>query len=182
MPAYTEFHPSVPGDRTLDALSTQQLADIAVNVVEAEGPIHLEEVARRIREPFGLEKTGSRIRKAIQEALRLATRQQRLAAEEPFWSAPGIVLSRPRDRRHAALSVRRADRIPPLEYRLAIRLAIEAAISLPREEICVQAARLLGFDRTGPDLQNAIGNELESMLARGEVYENGGRIHLSPDT
>jgi len=67
-----------------------------------------------------------------------------------------------------------------LEYRLAIRLATEAAISLRWEEVCVQAARLLGFDRTGRDLQNAIGNELESMLARGEVYENGGRIHISP--
>jgi very-short-patch-repair endonuclease len=180
MPAYAEFQPSVPDDRTLDALSTQQLADIAVSVVEAEGPIHLEEVARRIREPFGLEKTGSRIREAVHDALRLAARQQRLAAEEPFWSAPGIVLVRPRDRRHAALSVRRPDRIPPLEYRLAIRLATEAAISLRWEEVCVQAARLLGFDRTGRDLQNAIGNELESMLARGEVYENGGRIHISP--
>jgi very-short-patch-repair endonuclease len=180
MPAYTEVRPSVPNDRTLHALSTQQLADIVVPVVEAEGPIHLEEVARRVREAFGLEKTGSQIRKAIQHALRLATRQQRLTAEEPFWSAPGTVLSRPRDRRHASLSVRRAERIPPLEYRLAIRLALEAAISLPAEEVCVQAARLLGFDRTGPDLQSAIGNELQSMLGRDEIYETGSRFHLSP--
>ena len=158
----------------------RELADIVVSVVEAEGPIHLEEVARRVREAFGLEKTGSQIRKAVQQALRLATGQQRLTAEEPFWSTSGMALSQPRDRRHVALSVRRAERIPPVEYCLAIRLAIEAAISLPSEEVCVQAARLLGFDRTGPDLQAAIAGQLQSMLARGEVYENGGRIHLSP--
>jgi very-short-patch-repair endonuclease len=179
-PAYTEFRPSVPSDRTLHALGAQQLADIVVSVVEAEGPIHLEEVARRVREAFGLDRTGSQIRKAVQQSLRLATRQQRLIAEEPFWSAPRIVLSRLRDRRHSTPSVRRADRISPLEFCLSIRLAIEAAISLSSEEVCVQAARLLGFDRTGPDLQAAITGQLQSMLARGEVYENGGRFHLSP--
>lgn len=179
MPAYTEFLPQVPGDRTLHGLGVQQLAEIVVSVVQAEGPIHLEEVARRVRQAFGLEKTGAQIRKAVQQALRLASRQQRLIAEEPFWSAPGVVLSRPRDRRNAALSVRRADRIPPLEYCLAIRLAIEEAISLPREEVWVRAARMLGFDRTGPDLQSAIAGQLHTMLARGEIYENGGRLHLS---
>lgn len=179
MPAYTEFLPSVRRDQTLHAVSVQQLAEIVVSVVQAEGPIHLEEVARRVRQAFGLERTGSEIRRAVQQGLRLASRQQRLVAEEPFWSTPGLVLSRPRDRRNAALSVRRADRIPPIEYCLAIRLAIEEAISLPSEDVCVRAARLLGFDRTGPDLQTVITAQLESMLAQGEIYENGGRLHLS---
>jgi hypothetical protein len=38
-----------------------------------------------------------------------------------------------------------------------------------------QAARLLGFDRTGLDLQAAITGQFQSMIAR-EIAENGRRF------
>ena len=112
--------PLVPRQRELLQLSHSEMAAIAVSVVKAEGPIHSEEVARRIREAFGLERTGNRILSKINQALRVAENRGEIVAEEGFWSGRERTHSLPRNRRDAALPLRRAERIAPHEYRLAI--------------------------------------------------------------
>ena len=64
----------MPKHRDHLALKPFEMAALTAFVVKAEGPIHAEEVARRIREAFGLERTGSRILNKINEALRTAER------------------------------------------------------------------------------------------------------------
>lgn len=45
------------------------LADLATRVVEPEGPVHRDLVARRVAEAFGKAGTGNRIREASDRAL-----------------------------------------------------------------------------------------------------------------
>ena len=53
---YRECVLNVPTRRDLLDLPVPEVARFALEVVEAEGPVHTHEVARRIREAFGLQK------------------------------------------------------------------------------------------------------------------------------
>ena len=66
----------------------------------------------------------------------------------------------------APLPLRQPERIAPQEYRAAAMMVLDDAVSISREELIVQTARLLGFDRTGPDLKNAGQIALEHQIIR----------------
>ena len=87
-------------------------------VVRYEGPIHTEEVARRVREAFGLERTGRRILETIRVGLDGWVRQGAIVREDEFWLLANVVRQKPRNRRDAVLSLRRPDRIAAQEYSL----------------------------------------------------------------
>jgi hypothetical protein len=158
-----------------------EMAELAGSVVKAEAPIHAEEVARRIREAFGLQRTGNRILGKINEALRTAERLGEVISEEGFWSTRERRHPLPRHRRNAALPLRRADRIAPLEYRLAALRAVEMAVGIDREGLIVETARLLGFDRTGADLRTAIDEQISALLKSGRIRSECGHIRLALD-
>ncbi|HTT80186.1 MAG TPA: DUF3320 domain-containing protein [Stellaceae bacterium] len=178
LPPYRECQPEVPRNRELLQLSQFEMAALAAFVVQAEAPIHSEEVARRIREAFGLERTGNRILVKTEDGLRTAERLGKIVFEEGFWSTLERRHALPRDRRNAALPLRRADRIAPHEYRLAVLRVVESAVGIAREDLVPEAARLLGFDRTGSDLQRAIDKEIAALLKSAQIDANNGHIYL----
>jgi very-short-patch-repair endonuclease len=182
---YQECQPLVPTNRELLQLSQFEIAALAGFVVKAEAPIHGEEVARRIREAFQLERTGSRILAKINDALSTAERLGEVVSEEGFWSTRERLQPLPRDRRNAALPLRRADRIAPYEYRLAVLQVVEAAVGIAREDLIPETARLLGFDRTGNDLHAAIEKQIAVLLKNAQIYADNGHIYVrkaSPDS
>ena len=176
---YIEGRPSAPRGTSLLDLDNASLARLAVGIIEKEGPVHTEEVARRIRQAFGLERTGSRILDRISEALRYARRQGQLINRGQFWSMPGCVLTKPRSRRNASLSLKRADRIAPEEFGVAIAAVLAECVALSLDELVVSVSRALGFDRSGSDLEHAIRRQSKSMLAEGLLREEGVRLMLS---
>jgi very-short-patch-repair endonuclease len=180
-PRYEECQPPVPRNRDLLTLKLSEMAALAAFVVKAEGPIHAEEVARRIREAFGLGRTGNRILSRIIEALRAAERLGEVIREEGFWSAPQQTHLLPRQRRNSDLPLRRADRIAPREYRLAVLQVVETAVGIDREDLIVETARLLGFDRTGSDLHAAIEKQIVTLLNGNHILSENGHIRLPLD-
>jgi very-short-patch-repair endonuclease len=160
----------------LEDLAGCNLVEIVVNIVHHEGPIHLEEVARRLRQAFGLGRTGNRILSIVEVALKKAAENGALLREGEFWFRVGKTLEKPRSRRDAAAPLRRADRIAPQEYRLAIQAVLRQAFSVEREEMSALVARLLGFDRTGNGLDRAISEEIDHMLKMGLLQDADGRL------
>jgi hypothetical protein len=154
------------------------MAALAGFVVKAEAPIHGEEVARRIREAFGLERTGNRILAKTEDGLRTAERIGEIIFEEGFWSTRERHHPLPRDRRNAALPLRRADRIAPCEYRLAVLQVVRAAVGIAREDLIPETARSLGFDRTGSDLQAAIDKQIGTLFKSGHIYSDNEHIYV----
>jgi very-short-patch-repair endonuclease len=170
---YEECAPKVPYRRDLLDLSIVEIAQIALTVVEAEGPIHTEEVARRIREAFGLQKTGKRILAHVRAGLKHLARRASVVRAGEFWSAPGRELPAVRNRRNAALPLRRAAMIAPAEYQLAISTIISDAVAISRSDLVVETARLFGFDRTGPDLKDAIDRQSAALVKMGRLQLDG---------
>jgi very-short-patch-repair endonuclease len=177
---YKECAPSVPYRRDLLDVSITDIARIALEVVEAEGPIHTEEVARRIREAFGLQKTGKRILAHVKDGLKHLARKATLVRDGEFWSIRSQELSAVRNRRNAALPLRRAAMIAPTEYQLAISTIVSDAVAISRDDLAIETARLFGFDRTGPDLQEAIDKQTKTLVKMGRLELAGNVLRLGP--
>lgn len=68
--------------------------------------------------------------------------------------------------------------ISPHEYQLALKTALKEAVAMPREELITQAARLFGFDRTGPELKTAIDSNLDALVQQKEIVEDSDKLVL----
>ncbi|WP_349371416.1 DUF3320 domain-containing protein [Salinarimonas sp.] len=132
---------------------------MVVEIVEAEGPIHRDEIARRYAAAFGAKRTGARILETVDKALAWARHSEAaLAEEDGFWFTAVQHADPPvRDRAEAPTTVRDAAMIAPLEIRAAGRRALAENGALAEDEMITAIARLLGFQRTGADLRARIG-------------------------
>jgi very-short-patch-repair endonuclease len=176
---YQECALSVPVGRAVLDLSVSELARLSRVVVEAEGPVHTEEVARRIREAFGLQRTGRRILTHIKNSLTFLSRDGEVARDGEFWSVPGRTVSFIRNRRMAALPLRKAVMIAPAEYQLAISTAVKEAVAISRDDLVIQAARLFGFDRTGADLQQEIEQQVNALIRAKAIFDDGQKVRMA---
>jgi very-short-patch-repair endonuclease len=176
---YRECALSVPVGRALLDLSVSELARISRVVVEAEGPVHTEEVARRIREACGLQRSGRRILTHIKNSLNFLSRDGAVAQDGEFWSVPGRAVSFIRNRRVAVLPLRKAVMIAPAEYRLAISTAVKEAVAISRDDLVIQAARVFGFDRTGTDLKQQIEQQLDVLIRARAILNDGQKVRMA---
>jgi hypothetical protein len=146
--------------------SPSQVMEIVTEIVKAEGPIHLEEVARRYAEAFGKEKAGRRIVEATRGGLVKAVKGGAIATAEDFYFTQEQADRPPvRDRSAEAGATLKASSISILEVGEAIRMAREDNAGGSDEDLVRTAARYLGFRRVGSDLRA----RLASGIARGPV-------------
>ena len=71
-----------------------------------------------------------------------------------------------------------AERIAPEEYAAAVRAVLAGGHALPRPQLAAEARALLGFARTGPVLDEAIGRAVDALLAAGALGEASGGVRL----
>ena len=165
MPAYERAIFTAPIMYEPHEAPPQMLADLVWKIVEAEGPIHVDEVARRLSACFGKEKAGSRIIKAASSALYRAKRAHPDLNDddELFWHTSEQKKSPPvRDRSQESGATLKASSISMLEIAEALRIAREDNAGGDDQELIKSAARMLGFKRVGGDLQKRIAAGLRS--------------------
>lgn len=140
------------------------LADLAQRIVAAEGPIHIEEAARRIASSFGKEKAGSRILAATKSALSHAqVHNNDLLSDGIFWFTREHAEAPPvRDRGAENGSTLKAASISMLEIEAALQIARDDNAGGSDADLVRTAARLLGFKRVGADLQARIASGIAS--------------------
>jgi hypothetical protein len=163
MPAYVRAVFPVNNWQEPHEVAVSTLAELASRIVGAEGPIHIEEVARRIASCFGKEKAGSRILAATRSALVAAQRRDgELLYENGFWftqtqsEAPPV-----RDRSAENGATLKAACISMLEIEAALKIAANDNAGGNDADLVRTAARLLGFRRVGSDLQARISSALK---------------------
>jgi very-short-patch-repair endonuclease len=157
----------VPPSGDPSEVSVDDMARITKAVVEEEGPVHQDEVARRVTSLFGKSRTGSLISAASLRSLRLLKASSTLVEVDGFWMTSEQFKEPPvRDRSTAPPSLQRADMLSPLEIRAAIKIAERENGSLSADEMVVAVTRILGFKRTGTELRAAVLNAMEWDTAR----------------
>ena len=134
------------------------LVDLVQKIVDAEGPIHVEEVARRVAACFERERAGSRILTVTRTALmRAQSEKSDLLTDGTFWyTQPQADAPPVRDRSAESGAIIKADSISLLEIKAAFKIARDDNAGGDDADLIRTVARLMGFRRVGPDLQARI--------------------------
>ena len=85
---YKEAKFEVPRRIEPHELSTKDLADILLKIVQQEGPVHEDEVVNRARDLWGFARAGGRIQDAVAKGVRSLIVTKRCTREEGFLSLP----------------------------------------------------------------------------------------------
>ena len=157
-----------------------ELAKLAIKVVQTEGPIHADEVARRLTTLFGQKRAGARISEAVEQALRWsAQRKTVLESDHCYWLPTQTEFS-VRDREHvASATLRKPEMLPPIELRAGIVLFVTSHISASTDECVKGIARMLGFKATSQQLRQTIESQIEWLVAQNEIIREGTALRCS---
>jgi hypothetical protein len=158
MPAYVRADLTVRSSVEPHEASVAQLADLVTKIVAIEGPIHIDEVARRITTAFGKTKAGSRIVEATGKAVRQALRQDATLIQDGHFLITHAQAAAPpvRDRSAETGSLLKAAYIPPCEIAAAAALVRQESGDVLGDDLIRAIARLLGFQRVGSELSALI--------------------------
>ena len=135
------------GDVDMHMVNRTQLADLLAQVVRVESPVHWTEAARRVLSGAGVQRFGTRIQQAIEEAVKLGiSRGLFLKRGEFLW---GTAMQQPpvRDRSALPAASRKLEFVPPEEIRRAILLVVQESYGIVPGEVPNAVCRLFGFSR-----------------------------------
>ena len=180
---YVEATPIRPGHVVCDLHETPTgiLTAMAEEVVGVEGPVHIDEIINRVRDAWGLKRAGGRIQDAVERAVKVAVRQNRLVEKEDFYWRPGtepVV----RDRSCAnSPTLRKPEMLPPTEIRTALVDLVAQNFGATEEQAVQAGSRAFGFKSTSSQLREAILDELKLALNEGVLAKQDSLIGLGPN-
>lgn len=150
-----------------------QLVQAVVLVVESEAPIHETDLFARVTAFWGT-RAGSRIQARIREACATAEQNRVIGRREAFyWNAKGRCELRTR----AGTRIP-AERIAPEEYQQAVLAVLGSGHGFSRTQLTMEIRSVLGFNRTGAALDEAIGAAIDVLLSKNRIGEASTGIRL----
>jgi len=153
-------------DKPLHEKLPQEVAPAMSRVVDAEAPIHVSELYKRIRSHWGLKRSGRRIKETLDASLQLALEKGLFTRQDDFlFSRTGEV----RVRRRGEAMPARIELISDEEIKRAVLLVIETQYATYPEELITQVARLFGFKSTRQATRDRVNHILRGYLEQGEL-------------
>jgi len=132
------------GDTHLAEVPTSSIAQFLGAIVEDEGPIHVDEVKRRVLEAIQA-RSGAKRDAAIEEGIAMAAERKLVIRRGEFlWRKNDVA---PRDRTKLPDASRRLDYVCDEECIAALKLALKESCGCDADEAAAQAIRILGVKR-----------------------------------
>jgi very-short-patch-repair endonuclease len=163
-------YPGTPFQFHEDALG-QAHAERIAKLVTDEGPLHERYITTRLSRAFDLKRTGSRIVDAVEAATRQAVATKQVRRNGPFvWPIELTELTWVRvPVAGKPETVRPIEQIPPEEIDLCVLSLLRDCGSLEPQVLRAHVARILGFDRTGDHIGEAIDARILARTRAGQV-------------
>ena len=183
---YLEASFAIP-DAAIWDLHEVQLATLTrhvVRIVEIEGPVHVEEVGRRLSRLWGYGRAGKRIQECVRRAVSAALRSRQLRYCEPGASAfveaiDSRGVSTVRDRSTVTSgTLRKVNMLPPQEVQVAILQAVERNIGISATECAVEVARAFGFKSTSAEMRKGVEENRNRLVSEGRLSVQGQELRL----
>lgn len=160
-------------------LHNQPVGDVAravMEVVEVEGPIHYDEVVKRIRTHWGLSRAGRRIQAIMKEAVELTLMDGRVIRKNDFLyykDAPIMV------RRRTGKQPVKMDLISEEEIAAAIDMVLKSQYATEPDELVREVVRLFGAKLARGPAVSRVNSVIKSLIKEGKVEERpDGMIDL----
>ncbi len=140
------------------SLPPRDLAVVVRSILDHEGPLHREELARRVAAAFGRARVGKRIAEAVDRAIAhdMAAADGSVADGDFLMTSAQAAAPPVRDRSAESGNITKTAYLPPVEITAAARWIREECGDIPADELPRAIARLLGFQRAGNDLRDKI--------------------------
>ena len=157
------------------------LSGLAEQVVEVEGPVHIDEIVNRIRAGWGLKRAGGRIQEAIEQAVDVSVRTGRLVNTDDFLSIPGREV-RVRDRSAVvSTTLRRCEALPPAELERAVLDIVRTHFGATDDQIALAVSRAIGFKATSSQLRTLIADVVTAAIGKGWIDRKNGVLVTGPE-
>jgi very-short-patch-repair endonuclease len=150
---------------------------ILVSVVQQEGPIHILEATRRVISCWGMGRAGPNLVTTVEIAATRAGQRGSIAIRGEFlWpsemSQPVVRVPSDGD------VVRSIEYVSLEEIAEACILCVRDAYAIQQDELITQAARLLGYHRTGTNVRDRISEAITFACEQGKVEVKDGAVTL----
>ena len=141
-----------------------------VSLLKVEAPVSESYAIRRLAGAWGLKRAGHRVAAAGKTAIQMAVRAGEAEYRGDFLWRPDQELTTVRIPNPDDPATRRAiDDIPPEELDLAMKQILVISPGAEGDGMLVEVSRVLGFDRTGQRIRDALWASYERV--RGEAAE-----------
>ncbi len=168
----------------LHEMATDVIIKYVVRVVETEGPVHVEEIARRLSRLWGYQRTGSRIQAAVEFAAAGAVRRNRVryvdGAARRFLDRcdrTGKMAIRDRGAVRSP-TLRKVEMLPPVEIREGILVAVDRNVGINAGDCAREVSRMLGFKSLRADLCSRVADVANEMVSEGSLMLSGEELRL----
>jgi hypothetical protein len=153
--SFYEFHESVNRAAQKELLG---------RLLEVEAPVHIDYAIRRLAEAWGLQRVRDRARRAGLQIISAATRSGVAEKRGKFLWRPGQTLEVVRCPKWGDPRTERSiQEIPPEEIDLAMIKLIEASGGTMGDHVYSDVAKVLGFERVGPNIRAALNMRVKAM-------------------
>jgi len=167
------------GNRDLANTPRPVLAALVIEALRQEGPMNVNIVTTRIREAWGLKRSGSRIEAAVYAAIRLVLSSGEVVHADDFLWLPGTSPT-PRDRKNVeAVALRRADMLPPTEIEAAAIDLLNKNFGATTSQIVQAVARGFGIRNTSAQVWAAIEGVIKKTIQEGRLIEQDGLLRVA---
>jgi len=178
-PLYREARFAVDTRIELHDTPLRTLVAHVVAVVEVEGPIHEDEIVARLRTLWGLQRAGTRIRKAIRGAIDAAIGRG-LIRGDGFYSLPDQPVVIRNRAQVASATLRKPEMLPPAEIDAALLGIVAENFGAARAELAPAAARSFGFAATSAQLRAVLESRIDNLVASGRLRVKDGLLVGEP--
>lgn len=181
LPDYVVANFSVKAQHEPHEAPMSVLVPIVERIITIEGPVHEEEIARRVAALFRKQKAGSRIAQAVGKALALLReRNVEILGDRGFWMTTGQRETPPlRNRSRGPVTLRKASLLPPDEIAAAVRRVVSSNGAVAYDDLPRAVALLFGFQRTGTEIRPAILPVIDEMMADGLLLQSDYGLQLA---
>ena len=163
--------------RDLHKTPVGEITRVVVQVVEVEGPIHFDEVVKRVRTYWGLKRAGKRVKSIIREAVELAILDGKIYQKDNFlYLTDGNIRVRERGGKIPA----KMDLISSEEIEEAIKMVIREQFATAPDELVKQVSRIFGFKVARGATAKRIKEIVDELKAEGILEEHAdGMLDLT---
>lgn len=169
--------PINPNGLELQYESPENVAKLVCQVVDIEGPVHIDILIERIRVSYGLRRSGAVIRQRVMYGVQKAIAQQMVVRTGGFLQRPnGTAVPR---RPASDTAPRTIGFIADRELDGGILRVVDSLYNAERDDLIAEVARQFGFKRTGSEIRDRIGRSIDRLVERGGLRYRSGTIALS---
>lgn len=162
--------PMRPSELFYAGAEKQNVYSAMKRVFDAEAPISDSLLAARVRAQWGLKSTGRRILEYVRTLTRYLNAVEKREGETIFYWPPGRNPDQCTTFRVAGKDVidqRRIEDVPLEEIAAAAHEVLTVQVSLDKEGLVSETARILGYKRVGTKVNQRIQKGIDLLLDRG---------------